>query len=186
MISLKLGIACAVFLTSLIQISAFDANRCDVYVFRTSEGALWHCGEKLPADESSSKSMYCDHSHNDGTHPFAWASDHPDDWCDFMVATVRQANEDHHPLTPFIDLEDTPSPNVWFFTTLVDWGCYVVENGRTTESYLVDSQNGQHASTTTEQCVRDMNYFDYWNLYEGIRDMTWWGHVPDLCKYIPN
>ena len=44
---------------------------------------------------------------------------------------------------------------------------------------MVDSRNGQHASTTTETCERLYNYFDYWVLNEQIRNGKWQGDVPD-------
>jgi hypothetical protein len=61
-----------------------------------------------PPKDNQWTSLYCDHSQGDGNWPFAWASDHPDDWCDFMVSTVRQNNEDHYELTPEINFNDTP------------------------------------------------------------------------------
>lgn len=94
----------------------FDADKCDVYVFRTSENALWHCGSKLPGD-----SLYCDHSMGDNNAwPFPWASNHPDDWCDFMIATVR--NGDTFPLTPQVEYKETPGPNIWWLFAVTRLG----------------------------------------------------------------
>jgi len=178
-------VAAAAF-NSVGGVHGFDANLCDVYVFRTQENALWHCGEKLPAEPDNEwTSLYCDHSQGDESSPFAWASDHPDDWCDFMISTVRQTNEDHYPLTPEVNINETPGPNKYFFSTLVDWGCYMVEDGVTTEAYLVDSREGGHASTVYEQCERTNNVFDYWNLAETIRNVQWAGHVTD-SEYAPS
>ena len=178
--SSSLVFAVQLFAVLLATVHSFDAEKCDVYVFRTAESALWHCGAQLPAEPTNEwTSLYCDHSQGDGSYPFAWASDHPDDWCDFMISTVRKSNEDHYPLTPEIDFKDTPGPNKYWFSTLVDWGCYVVKDGVTTEAYLVDAKNGQHASTVTNQCQRSNNYFDYWNLDEQIRGLQWMGHIPD-------
>lgn len=178
--SSSLVLVVQLFAVLLATVHSFDAEKCDVYVFRTAESALWHCGAQLPAEPTNQwTSLYCDHSQGDGSYPFAWASDHPDDWCDFMISTVRKSNEDHYPLTPEIDFKDTPGPNKYWFSTLVDWGCYVVEGGVTTEAYLVDAKNGQHASTVTNQCQRANNYFDYWNLDEQIRGLQWMGHIPD-------
>jgi hypothetical protein len=183
MISLKFALPYVLLLAYAAKISAFDADECDVFVFRTQEDALWHCGAKLPGESGNlDESLYCDHSLDGLTYPFAWASDHPDDWCNFMVSTVRQENEDHYPLTPDININDTPGPNKWFFSTLVDWGCYMVENDQVVASYLVDSKNGQHASTSIEQCERKMNYFDYWNMNSAIRDEKWTGAVPATSK----
>jgi len=168
------------FAVSISGVQGFDASRCDAYVFRTSENALWHCGPQLPSEPDNEwTSLYCDHSQGDANWVFAWASNHPDDWCDFMIATVRQNNEDHYPLTPGVAFEETPGPNIYAFEHLVDYGCYVVENGVTTEAYLVNSRAGEHASTVTEQCNREYNYFDYWTLNEQIRGLQWMGHVPD-------
>lgn len=150
----------------------FDADKCDVYVFRTSENALWHCGSKLPGD-----SLYCDHSMGDNNAwPFPWASNHPDDWCDFMIATVR--NGDTFPLTPQVEYKETPGPNIWWLSPLLDWGCYIVEDGVTTESYLVDP-SVEHAPSVTQQCDRTMDYFNYWNMHVDIRDLKWWGDFRD-------
>ena len=182
MISLQSALAGLLFLAA--SGSAFDANECTTFVFRTTENALWHCGEKLPMVDWSSK--YCDHSMGEPhIWPFAWASDHPDEWCDFMISTVRQSNEDSYPLTPNIDVTDTPGPNVWQFHTIQDWGCYVVENNQVTESYLVRSKEGEHASTVNTQCTRSETYFDYWYMNSWIRDNEWHdisGHVPAPCK----
>jgi len=168
----------AAALNSIGFVHGFDATQCDVYVFRTAENALWHCGEKLPAEPTNEwTSLYCDHSQGDGSNLFAWASDHPDDWCDFMISTVRQ-NADVYPLTPDVTINQTPGPNKYFFAALVDWGCYMVEDGVTTESYLVDSRGGKHATDSTEQCIRENNYFDYWNLDASFRDFQFMGHVP--------
>jgi hypothetical protein len=90
-----------------------------------------------------------------------------------MVNTVMQTNEDHYALTPQIGINETPGPNSWFLRTLVDWGCYVVEDGVTTEAYRVDSRAGEHASTVTEQCIREMKYFDYWNLFADVQHSPW-------------
>ena len=185
--SLKAAVVAAfIASTATTSVFAFDAKECDVYVFRTQENALWHCGAQLPAEPDNQWThLYCDHSMNDqNAWPFAWASDHPDDWCDFMISTVRAGNEDHYPLTTNIDINDTPGPNKYFFSTLVDWGCYMVDDATATvtASYLVDSSNGNHASTTTDECVRTKNYFDYWNLNEQIRNVQWAGHVPDASK----
>jgi len=114
--------------------------------------------------------------------PFAWASDHPDDWCAFMVNTVRQSNEDHYALTPEVGINETPGPNIWNLRTMVDWSCYVVENGET-ESYRVDSRAGEHASTVTEQCDREIGYFNYWTLNSAIRDIAW--HTDGHNHWIP-
>lgn len=187
MFHLSTSLLFAVFATinSINDVVGFDAAQCDVYVFRTIENALWHCGSRLPSEENNEwTSLYCDHSQGDGSWPFAWASDHPDDWCAFMISTVRQNNEDHYPLTPDIDIEETPGPNKYFLSTLVDWGCYMVENGVTIEAYLVNSKNKEHASIVNNQCERKYNYFDYWNLNEQIRDIQWMGNVPGV-DYVP-
>jgi len=169
----------AAALNSIVFVHGFDATKCDVYVFRTAENALWHCGDMLPAEPDNQwTSLYCDHSQGDGSYLFAWASDHPDDWCDFMISTVRE-NADVYPLTPKVTINETPGPNKFFFSALVDWGCYMVEDGVTTEAYLVDSRSGQHAKDTTEQCTREKTYFDYWNLDASFRDYSWMGHVSD-------
>ena len=99
--SSSLVLVVQLFAVLLATVHSFDAEKCDVYVFRTAESALWHCGAQLPAEQDNDwTSLYCDHSQGDGSYPFAWASDHPDDWCDFMISTVRKSNEDHYPLTP--------------------------------------------------------------------------------------
>jgi choice-of-anchor A domain-containing protein len=178
----------AAIASGLDGVHGFDAQKCDVYVFRTQENALWHCGSKLPGEQGDRpwESLYCDHSMGDqDTYPFAWASDHPDDWCQFMISTVRQTNEDHYPLTPEVEINMTPGPNKYFLSTLVDWGCYVVENGVTTEAYLIDSRKGEHASTVTQQCDRSVDYFNYWNLHPNIRDVQWTGSVPEQ-NYVPH
>lgn len=188
MISLKSALAYVLLLAASAGVSAFDASKCDVYVFRTEENALWHCGAKLPGESWNHwTSLYCDHSLQEpNAWPFAWASNHPDDWCDFMVSTVRAADEeDAYPLTPAIDINDTPGPNVWTFSAIKDWGCYMVENGVTTESYIVKSQEGEHASTVNEMCPRSINYFDYWNLHSAIRNLVWYGHLPEE-SYMPH
>lgn len=180
MISFKIALGYVLLLAASVKVSAFEADKCDVFVFRTQENALWHCGDKLPADIPAEwwTSKYCDHSMAEPNQwPFAWASNHPDDWCDFMISTVRRTNEDHYPLSPKIGINDTPGPNVWFFSTLVDWGCYVVEDGKTTESYLVNSRAGEHASTVNQQCSRTMNYFDYFSMSASIRNLQWSGHL---------
>lgn len=188
MISFKSALAFVLLLATSSKVAAFDAAECDVYVFRTQENALWHCGQRLPGESFNEwTSLYCDHSQGDEQWPWAWASDHPDDWCAFMIATVRQEHEDSYPLTENINITDTPGPNTWFFSTLVDWGCYMIENEGTPEaytsaSYLVNSRAGEHASDCTQQCERTINYFDYWNLHENIRDEKWWGDVPVQCK----
>lgn len=158
-----------------VKIAAFDAEDCGTFVFRTTEGALWHCGDPLPGEATNEwTALYCEHSVV-GTDPlnFAWASDHPDDWCTFLVSTVRQSNEDHYALTPEVGINETPGPNVYSLQTIVDWSCYVVEDGVTTEAYLVDSRNGEHASSVDTMCDRSMNYFDYWILEEEIRNIMW-------------
>ena len=174
MISLKAALSYVLLVATTVTVSAFDSSRCDVFVFRTTENALWHCGPPLPGESWNPwTALYCDHSVGDNYWPFAWASDHPDDWCDFMVSTVRETDEDHYALTPDIGINETPGPNVWHLQTLVDWGCYVVEDGVTTEAYIVDSRNGEHASMVTDQCARTMNYFDYWILNDQIRNLPW-------------
>lgn len=166
---------------------AFDANKCDAFVFRTVENALWHCGKPIPSDTDDG--LYCDHSQGyPNVWPFAWKSDHPDDWCHFMVATVRAGvtgspeTEDHYPLTPEVDLSKTPGPNIYFWSTIVDWGCYILDDAKekVVEAYLVDSQKGKHASTTNIQCQRTQNYFNYWVLHSAIRDLKWWGEIPTI------
>lgn len=186
MISLKSALAFVLLLASSAKISAFETDECDVYVFRTSENALWHCGERLPAEPTNQwTSLYCDHDIGDLVSylPFVWAADSPNDWCNFMITTVRKGDQDHYNLTPEIGINETPGPNKWTFQTIVDWGCYTVEGlgdaAITTSAYLVDSRNGEHASDVTEQCTRDKNYFDYWNLDSQFRDGQWWGDVPD-------
>jgi len=178
----------AAALNSIGFVQGFDATQCDVYVFRTQENALWHCGATLPSEPDNQwTSLYCDHNQHpaDGDYLFAWASDHPDDWCDFMIATVRQS-ADVYPLTEDVQFNETPGPNTWYLSALVDWGCYMTENGVTTQAYLVDSSAGKHAIDTTEQCTRTENYFDYWNLDASFRDSVqgWMGHVPD-SDYTP-
>jgi choice-of-anchor A domain-containing protein len=188
MISLKSALAFVLLLASSTKVSAFDQSQCDVYVFRTSENALWHCGGRLPYESVADQtSLYCDHDIGNLVNylPFVWAADFSDDWCNFMVTTVRQSNEDHYNLTPDIGINETPGPNKWTFQTIVDWGCYFVEGDVTTASYLVDSRGGEHASTVTEQCDRTKNYFDYWNLDQSFRSGKWWGDIPAL-DYHPN
>jgi len=179
MISLKSALAYVLLLGASSNVSAFDAKECDAYVFRTQENALWHCGEKLPGETWDKwTALYCDHTQGDSVYPFAWAAFQPDDWCKFMVNTVREQNEDHYDLVPNIGINETPGPNAYSFSTIVDWGCYMVDDDRTTASYLVNSRAGQHASDVTEQCEREKNYFDYWNLNAAIRNTKWWGEVP--------
>lgn len=174
MISVKAALGYVLLLATAARVSAFDASKCTQFVFRSSENALWHCGEPLPGEPDNQwTARYCDHSSGGTVTPFAWASDHPNDWCAFMIATVRQSNEDHFPLTPEVDITDTPGPNVWFLRTLVEWSCYVVENDVTVEAYHVDSAAGEHASTVTEQCERTQNYFDYWVLFPAIQNLGW-------------
>jgi hypothetical protein len=188
MISLKSALAFVLLLASSTKVSAFDQSQCDVYVFRTSENALWHCGGRLPYESVADQtSLYCDHDIGNLVNylPFVWAADFSDDWCNFMVTTVRQSNEDHYNLTPDIGINETPGPNKWTFQTIVDWGCYFVEGDVTTASYLVDSRGGEHASTVTEQCDRTKNYFDYWNLDQSFRSGKWWGDIPALGKLAP-
>ena len=102
------------FTINFNSVDGFDADKSDVFVFRTQENALWHCGARLPAPKDNEwTALYCEHSQGDyllpnGQWPFAWASNHPNDWCDFMVSTVRQTNEDHYPLTPEISINETP------------------------------------------------------------------------------
>ena len=186
--------------TSTVTVSAFDANQCSVFVFRTDDNKLWHCGDKLPGDYNEWMASYCDHNQgadlNVPSHkePFAWASHHPDDWCDFMIATVRQNTagstdkEDQYPLTPYISIENTPGPTKDKFHPIVDWGCYMVDmtqgvRGVTTASYLVDSRKGEHASTVHQQCQRTTNYFDYWGMDANVRNLKWWGHLTDVGKF---
>ena len=163
---MRLALAFALLFATKVVV-AFEPEHCDVYVFRTQEDALWHCGARLPDD-----SQYCDHKVDDDPPKWAWTwpSDYPDDLCEFMIATV--VNDDSPPTTP----DDT------FASTLVDWGCYMVdeEAGIITAAYLVNSTAGEHASDVTEPCERTIDYFDYWNL----RDEDWWGggDVPPLCK----
>lgn len=185
------GLLLALGLSSKVaNVEAFDGKQCSVYVFRSEEGALWHCGEKLP-EVSFNHSLYCDHAQGDylidpktnlETTNFAWAPFVPDDWCDFLISTVRVKDEDVYALTKDqnITITDTPGPNPGEFSKILDWGCYVVDpvTKTTTESYLVDSRNGFHASTTTEQCNRTMSYFDYGEMHSAIKDLNWWGHVP--------
>jgi len=175
MISLKATLSYVLLLAASAKVSAFDANQCDTFVFRTQENALWHCGEQLPAETYNQwTSLYCDHSQGDANAwLFPWAALFPIDWCNFMINTVRQSNEDHYALTPEIGINETPGPNIYTFAAIVDWGCYMVENGVTTEAYLVDSRNGQHASSVNQQCTREKNYFDYWNLAASIRNLGW-------------
>jgi hypothetical protein len=174
MISLKAALSSVLLAATTVKIAAFDANICTSFVFRTTENALWHCGPPLPGETWNEwTALYCDHTFGDNVWPFAWASDHPDDWCTFMISTVRESNEDHYALTPEVGINETPGPNVYDLQTIVDWGCYVVENGITTEAYRVDSRNGEHASLITEQCERTMNYFDYWILSPSIRNIPW-------------
>jgi len=178
MISLKAALGYVLLLASTVKVSAFDTDICDVFVFRTTENALWHCGAPLPGETWNEwTALYCDHTQGTNVHTYAWASDHPDDWCQFMVATVRGVDEDHYPLTPDVGINETPGPNIWALQFLVDWGCYKVEtiNGvtQTTEAYLVNSGNGEHASDVTEQCVRENNYYDYWNLYQEVQHAPW-------------
>ena len=188
---LKSALALVLLFATSTKVAAFDAKECDVYVFRTQEDALWHCGARLPYEQDLLQqniwsSLYCDHTVDDPEKwAWAWASDHPDDWCKFMIATVRGENEDHYPLTPEVGVNETPGPNTWFLSTLVDWGCYMVDEqaGVTTAAYLVNSMAGEHASTVTEQCERTINYFDYWNLHDSFRDDKWWGDVPPRCKF---
>ena len=190
MISLKSALAFVLLLAaSSTNVSAFDTDVCDVYVFRTSENALWHCGPRLPAEPTNEwTSLYCDHDVGELVNylPFVWAADYPDDWCKFMIATVREGNQDHYNLTPEIGINETPGPNKWTFETIVDWGCYSVENQVTTAAYIVDSRNGEHATDVTEQCTRTKNYFDYWNLDASFRDGTWWGEIPAFGTSLPS
>lgn len=169
----QLVVAALLALVHTPSVFGFDPTICDVYVFRTSENALWHCGSKL-ADE-----LYCDHSLGESNAwPFPWASNHPDDWCAFMIATVQ--NGDRFPMTEQVPFGQTPGPNVWWLSPLLDWGCYVVDdNGHTTESYLVNPRAEQHAQDVTQQCERTMDYFNYWNLHADIRDLKWWGDFED-------
>lgn len=158
--------------------SAFDATECDVYVFRTSENALWHCGDPLPPAPGGgdNSGFYCDHRQGDNVGLFYWKANYPEDWCKFMIATVKQQNEDHYPLTPQIGINETPGPNIYSFTTLKDWGCYTVEGDVVTHSWLVDSRNGKHASTTTEECTRNSQWFKEKNTF--VPD-HYWGDIPE-------
>jgi len=191
MISLKSALAFVLLLAaSSTKVSAFDTDECDVYVFRTTENALWHCGPRLPAEATNQwTSLYCDHDVGELVNylPFVWAADYPDDWCNFMIATVREGNQDHYNLTPEIGINETPGPNKWTFQTIVDWGCYTVneQTQETTAAYIVDSRNGEHATDVEVQCTRTKNYFDYWNLDASFRDGTWWGEIPPI-DYQPN
>jgi len=182
MISLKSALSLVLLLATSAKVAAFDSKKCAVYVFRTHENALWHCGEKLP--ETDGTSLYCDHSQEDGTSPWPWASNHANDWCKFMISTVWGQDEGHYSLTPEIDYTDTPGPNVYVMETMTDWGCYMVEDGVVTESYLVDSRQGKVASDVNDQCDRVTNYFDYQNMHPHIRDIQWSGDTPDT-DYTP-
>ena len=125
MTSLRSALVFALLFATSTKVAAFDAEECDVYVFRTQEDALWHCGARLP------DSQYCDHKLDDDPPKWAWTwpSDYPDDLCKFMIATVVN---DSPPPTP-----DT------FASTLVDWGCYMVEAEIITAAYLVNSTAGE-------------------------------------------
>ena len=195
MISLKAVLGYLLLLGTATKISAFDPNICDVYVFRTTENALWHCGPPLPEEPTNPwTALYCDAAPGEGVSPFAWASDHPDDWCAFMVATVR--NGGIYPLTPEIGFSETPGPNVHSLHFLVDWSCYVIEDGATKEAYYVNPTLEGDASTVTDQCERTKNYFDYWVLFDQIRNLGWrsdeagtiypgWtGFLPDKGKFV--
>ena len=180
MISLKSELSLVLLLATSAKVAAFDSKKCDVYVFRTHENALWHCGEKLP--ETDGTSLYCDHSQGDGSWPWPWASNHANDWCKFMISTVWGQDEGHYSLTPEIDYNDTPGPNIYVLEKMTDWGCYMVEDGVVTESYLVDSRQGKVASDVNDQCDRVTNYFDYQNMHPAIRDIQWSGATPDTGK----
>lgn len=174
--------------TTVEEAKAFDASRCDVLVARTKENALWHCGNPLPTTTDTGK--YCDHSQGDkNIRPFAWKASYPDEWCAFFAATVRgdaatNNTEGTYPLTPSVPLSMTPGPNMYFFSAVVDWGCYILNDAKdkVVESYLVDSRNGKVGSTTTTQCERTQSYFDYFNLNAQIRDLIWYGAMPKSSK----
>jgi len=199
MISLKSALAFVLVLATTAKVSAFDALRCTTFVFRTSDNYVWSCGDFLPEEPGTGHRYYCDHSLGDAINPVAHEpAYYADKWCYFMVDTIRSANatttagENHYSLTLPVGINETPGPWPLEFNTINDWGCYVVENGIVTESYIVDSREGGSAVSTTEQCDRtpeDQNnpqntYFDY----DKISWWNWpdWGLTPsDFTGAIP-
>lgn len=185
MISMKTAVAALLLLVGSTTVSAFDPASCNVYVFRTEEQALWHCGDPIPDER------YCDHSFKDKeVEPYAWKSNHPDEWCDFMIATVRHHNDnsEYYPLTPEIGLTETPGPNANLFMPILDWGCYIVdyESEETLHSWLVESQHGEVASDVDEECKpkKSKQYFSKKEMDSAIYDLHWWGHITGE-DYVP-
>jgi len=164
--------------------TAFEPDKCDAYVFRTKENLLWHCGKKLPGEVwNRQASMYCDHTQGDDVKLYAWTSNYNDVWCKFMIEIVNKppGEAEFHPLTPQIGINQSPGPQTRFFAPIVDWGCYTVEGGKTTHSWLVDSRNGKTAHTTTEECPRHWKnwYFNRDKMHPVLRKKKWWGEIPD-------
>jgi len=168
MISLQASLGYVLLLATMTKVYAFDATKCDAYVFQSSENALWHCGAPLPGEPG----LYCEHPQIGGADPFVLASNSRNHWCNFMVSTVRQTNE-RYPLTPEVAFNETAGPYAFSLQTLVNWSCYVVENGVTKESYFVNPNLGETASTVTEQCERTKNYFDESLLFADVLKAEW-------------
>jgi len=181
--------AVAALLLLVGSTTAFNPSECDVFIFRSYDNSLWDCGGDLP------QKKYCDHSFGEedadgvgvdvAAHPSRWL----DDWCDFMISSVRKTNNDNefYPLTPEISLTDTPGPSSLEFSAIKDWGCYVVgEDGKTDHSWLVGE--GQHAKDVVDECQikNNLRYFsrDVKNMFKNTLNGILEGHWTDL-SYVP-
>ena len=96
-----------------------------------------------------------------------------------MISSVR-SDTGNYPLTENVTFDNEPSPNPWWFTTLVDWGCYVVEevDGRkqTVASYLVKDGVGS-------PCTPMTIFFDDSQLPDWFNGFHWSGNVPSKGKW---
>jgi choice-of-anchor A domain-containing protein len=184
MISMKAAVAAVLLLVG--STTAFDAHVCDIYVFRTAEQALWNCGGNTPDER------FCDHSFKDkSVEPYAWKANNPNDWCDFMISSVRHQHdaEEYFPLTPEIGLPDTPGPNANLFEPILDWGCYVLneDKTKTEHSWLVQSTDGERAQDVTKECKtkKSKQYFSKKEMNKAIYPLDWAGNVTDL-DFVPH
>lgn len=163
--------------------TAFDPAVCQIFVFRTHDQALWNCGGNTPDER------FCDHAFGDkDLELHGELSNHPDAWCSFMIASVRHMhdNNEYFPLTPKVGLTETPGPNPSHFEPILDWGCYAVKDGKTTHSWLVNSQAGEIASDVTDECKtkKSKQYFTKKEMDWKI-DYHWDGAVPPP-DYVPH
>lgn len=182
MISIKAAVAALLLLVG--STTAFDVYDCDIFVFRTEDQCLWDCGGITPDEK------FCDHAPEDDGEPHAWASNRLDDWCDFMISTVRHEHQitDHYPLTEQINLTDTPGPSQNEFARIIDWGCYILSEDQSTTEHSWVVLNGTHAMDYDEdnECKLKRNKKYFTRLLEdpmkAVEDNELLGHLTESCK----